>query len=101
MRYMILALLTVTHLGAIEGDIRTQPRNAKQEEVNDNVRLVNEVISRIKGRFNHYNVNVYAEDGIVTLRGTVGSSDDKRSIENEVQHIGGVTKVKNELQVKK
>lgn len=95
MKKVILSLLCLSfsYLGG-ESPIST-------EQSNENVRLLNEVLSTIKGHYNHFNVNVYVENGEVTLKGTVHSTEDKRQIEQDVQKLGGVKKIKNELDVVK
>lgn len=46
------------------------------------------------------NVKVKANDGIVTLTGTVQDKDDKALAADTVENLPGVTKVKNEIVVK-
>jgi osmotically-inducible protein OsmY len=96
-KIILLFCISFAYLGA-DFDIQGA---ASSEESNDNMRLVNKVLDRIKERYNGFNVNVYAENGEVTLRGTVKSNDDKNAIENEVKNIGGVKKVRNVLEVRK
>jgi osmotically-inducible protein OsmY len=45
-------------------------------------------------------IAVSADDGAVTLRGTVGSFREKREARKAAQRVYGVTKVHNELQVR-
>jgi osmotically-inducible protein OsmY len=45
-------------------------------------------------------IAVSADDGTVTLRGTVGSFREKREARKAAERVYGVTEVKNELQVK-
>jgi hyperosmotically inducible protein len=44
-------------------------------------------------------VNVDAKNGVVTLRGKVGTPDEKKAAEEVAKGIEGVTAVKNNLQV--
>ncbi|CDZ80707.1 periplasmic protein [Candidatus Rubidus massiliensis] len=44
------------------------------------------------------NVEIIAEEGVVTLRGQVNDSQEAKVIEEKVKRIPGVSKVKNELQ---
>jgi hyperosmotically inducible protein len=44
-------------------------------------------------------INVDANDGVVTLRGKVGSSEEKKTAEEVAKGIEGVTQVKNNLEV--
>jgi hyperosmotically inducible periplasmic protein len=50
---------------------------------------------RVAGR----NVRIDTQNGVLSLRGKVGSADEKRVVEEAVRNIDGVTSVKNELQV--
>jgi osmotically-inducible protein OsmY len=45
-------------------------------------------------------IAITADDGAVTLRGTVGSFREKRDAKNDAQNVYGVTSVKNELEVR-
>ena len=44
-------------------------------------------------------VEVIAIDGVVTLKGQVGSDDEKSNIENKIKNLHGVKKVDNQLTV--
>jgi osmotically-inducible protein OsmY len=45
-------------------------------------------------------IAVSADDGVVTLRGTIGSFREKRDAKKDAQRVYGVTSVKNELEVR-
>ena len=45
-------------------------------------------------------IGVFADDGVVTLRGTVGSFRQKREAKQDAERVYGVKRVANELQVK-
>jgi osmotically-inducible protein OsmY len=45
-------------------------------------------------------IAVSADDGVVTLRGTVGSFREKREAKQDVERVYGVKDVKNELEVR-
>src|SRR6266536_886262 len=45
-------------------------------------------------------IAVAADDGAVTLRGTVGSFREKREAKADAQHVYGVKNVKNNLEVR-
>lgn len=47
-----------------------------------------------------HNVKIVAKGGIVTLRGPVGSEDEKDRIEKLAQQVAGVASVENQLDVK-
>jgi osmotically-inducible protein OsmY len=46
-----------------------------------------------------HNVNISAQDGAVTLKGTVKSDDEKKAIEDKATEIAGAGKVTSELAV--
>jgi len=46
-----------------------------------------------------HNINITSQDGAVTLRGTVKSEDEKKSIEDKATEIAGQGKVTSELTV--
>lgn len=50
---------------------------------------------RVAGR----HITVDTRNGVVTLRGKVGSDDEKRAAEEVVKTVDGVTSVKNNLQI--
>lgn len=95
---IIIVLLAFASLGAV--DMRSMP-SIKDVTSTQDVKLLNEITDRLKGRFELYEINIYIEKGVVILAGTVSTYDEKRAIEQEVQKIGGVTKVRNKIQVKK
>ena len=46
-----------------------------------------------------HNVNITSQDGVVTLKGTVKSEDEKKAIEDKAAEIAGQGKVTSELTV--
>jgi hyperosmotically inducible periplasmic protein len=46
-----------------------------------------------------HNINIISQDGAVTLKGTVKSEDEKKSIEDKATEIAGQGKVTSELTV--
>jgi osmotically-inducible protein OsmY len=50
--------------------------------------------------FGARNVKVITHDGRVTLKGPVGSAEEKRSIEQKAEHLAGAEAVTSELEVK-
>jgi len=46
-----------------------------------------------------HNINITSQDGTVTLKGTVKSDDEKKSIEDKATEIAGQGKVTSELTV--
>lgn len=81
-------------------DPRSMP-SIKDVTSTQDVKLLNEISDRLKGRLELYEINIYVANGVVYLTGTVNSYDIKRAIEQEVQKIGGVTKIKNRIEVQK
>src|SRR5882672_12511299 len=51
-------------------------------------------------RIDNVAIAVEADDGVVTLRGTVGTFREKREARAAAERVYGVTSVKNELQVR-
>src|SRR5262245_15060739 len=51
-------------------------------------------------KVDHLAIAVAADDGVVTLRGTVGSFRQKREAKKDAERIYGVRDVKDELQVR-
>jgi osmotically-inducible protein OsmY len=47
------------------------------------------------------NVRITTVNGVVTLRGTVENNDEKAQVEELVKSLRGVTKVDNQLEIKK
>jgi hyperosmotically inducible periplasmic protein len=47
------------------------------------------------------NVEVNSTNGVVTLAGEVHNADERRAAENVARSVDGVTRVNNELQVKR
>jgi len=45
------------------------------------------------------NITVLANNGTVTLRGSVGSEQEKNDLAAKAQEVAGVTQVNNELEV--
>jgi osmotically-inducible protein OsmY len=46
-----------------------------------------------------HNVTIVSQDGMVTLRGTVKSDDEKKAVEDKATEIAGQGKVTSELTV--
>lgn len=95
----------VQHLGDVRINVNqegqdTQDKGKEESAQNDaNVRLLSAVKSAIQQSYHHYNINVHLSNGVVTLSGVVGSDQDKKAIEKDIQKINGVKKVENRLQV--
>jgi osmotically-inducible protein OsmY len=64
--------------------------------------LVGDVTNELfwEPRVDNVEVAVSADDGVVTLRGTVGSFRQKREAKSAAERVFGVKKVANELQVR-
>lgn len=62
-------------------------------------RVLNEILYLLRGSYSRYNLNVHIDDGVVTITGTVRSTDDLLDIQNAVQRIKGVKGVNNQLHV--
>lgn len=107
MKNAILALFTFAYLGAVDVETSKERDNfGKQghvvaDQAHENEWLVDRVLDHLKKHYHGFNVNVYVNEGEVTLKGTVRSAEDKQTIETEVKGMTGVTEVKNELEIKK
>jgi hypothetical protein len=77
--------------------------NGPQGYQRSNERIQEEANERLTqhGHLNASNVQVKADDGEVTLEGTVGSRRDKRMAEDAVDDISGVKDVHNHLRIDK
>ncbi len=64
-----------------------------------NADILRQIEERIKGSYGRYNINIRIVDGVVVLKGTVNTSQDKDNIEKMVRSISGVDKVNNKLEV--
>lgn len=62
-------------------------------------RVLQEVLSLLRGSYSRYSMNVHIDDGVVTISGTVRSTDDLLDIQNAVQRIKGVKGVNNQLHI--
>ncbi|HZR95155.1 MAG TPA: BON domain-containing protein [Gaiellaceae bacterium] len=76
-------------------------RNAKEAAMAEDAKLVEAVKEELiwEPRVDPAAVAVYAEDGRVTLRGSVGSPREKRDAGNAAARVLGVVSVDNELDV--
>lgn len=107
MKNAILAIFTFAYLGAfdletsIEREDFARQTHAIPDHTQENEKLLNQILNYIKNHYHGFNIIVYVNEGIITLKGMVKSDEDKDSIENEVKGFAGVHKVQNELQVKK
>ena len=48
---------------------------------------------------NAHNVKIITANGVVTLRGPVASSEEKTSIGAKAEHVKGVTRVDNQIEI--
>jgi len=48
---------------------------------------------------NAHNVNIITENGVVTLRGPVKSPAEKATIAAKAEHVAGVTRVDNQIEI--
>jgi len=98
-RYGGMSLAAEKDAGKADGSVKTAVKDVKGK-VNDSWVTAKTKIAlfadeRVKGR----QVDVDTKDGLVTLRGTVDSSDAKTAAEEIANRIDGVKGVQNELQV--
>ena len=67
--------------------------------LDQNDRIMRNVQDKLKGTYKNYNINIHVLDGVVTLTGSVKSSQDKLNIESDVSALKDVKKVDNKLEV--
>ena len=84
-------------------DQATEEGREKNNEVLSDAALTTKVHTALAndvGLRTMYSINVDSDKGVVTLKGRVDSADTKRRAEEVAKRVGGVSAVKNELQVK-
>jgi osmotically-inducible protein OsmY len=54
----------------------------------------------LKMSYKNYSINIHVLDGVVTVTGTVPTSQDKHNVEMDISGIKGVKKVVNNLEAK-
>jgi hyperosmotically inducible protein len=74
-----------------------QKSNKADRELTQKIRK--SVVSDKSLSMSAHNVKIISRDGMVTLRGTVKSDDEKKSIEDKATEIAGQGKVTSELTV--
>ncbi len=90
LRLSILALITAVAL----------PAGLFANDVDDNIEKSFKDSYVNRSQLRDSDVSVDAENGVVTLSGSVHNADQKRLAEDTVRGISGVTTVRNELKVK-
>ena len=101
---LVLAILAVTQAFAqMTNDQATEKGREKNTEFVSDATLTTKVHTALAndvGMRTMYTINVDSDKGAVTLKGRVDSADTKRRAEEVTKRVGGVTSVKNELEVK-
>ncbi len=105
MKLLLIALMAV----AAPAFGQTTNEQATEQGRQQNTELANDAVLTTKvhtalandvGLRTMYSINVDSDKGVVTLKGRVDSEDTKRRAGEVAKRVGGVTSVKNELQVK-
>jgi len=67
-----------------------------------NERIIEDACERLThhGQVDASGIEIEADNGVVTLKGTVGSRRQKRMAEDAVETVSGVRDVRNQLEVK-
>lgn len=82
-------------------NVRPTMTNVTEDTKSDeNDRVLREVQYKLKMSYKNYSINIHVLDGVVTLTGTVPTSQDKHNIEMDISGIKGVKKVVNNLEAK-
>jgi osmotically-inducible protein OsmY len=101
---LLSALLASTPAFAqMTNDQATEQGREKNTELANDATLTTKVHTALAndvGLRTMYSINVDSDKGVVTLKGRVDSEATKRRAEDVAKRVGGVSAVKNELQVK-
>ena len=74
-----------------------QKENRSDREITQNIR---QAIMKDKGLSTYaHNVKIITQNGNVTLRGPVGSEDEKATVESKANEVVGASHVKSEIQI--
>jgi osmotically-inducible protein OsmY len=88
----------------LRGAIGKSPDLPRPKETNEmsNDQLIDDVNAELfwDPKLDNASIAVSADDGMVTLRGTVGTFREKREAKKAAERVYGVVEVHNELQVK-
>ncbi len=60
-------------------------------------RILNEINDLLRRYYSGYNINIHINNGVVTVKGVVRSSNDILDIQNSLLRIDGVKSVDNQL----
>ena len=99
----VLLATTPTFAQQKSNDQATEEGRQKNTELANDATLTTKVHTALAndvGMRTMVSINVDSDKGVVTLKGKVDSADTKRRAEEVAKRVGGVTAVKNELQVK-
>lgn len=95
-----LSMLVLAFAGCQNSNNNKNPNNA----VNNNQSITDQVKSYINSIYNisldARNIKVTNDNGVVTLKGSVATQNEKTMIINFVQQLPGVNKVNDQLEVR-
>jgi osmotically-inducible protein OsmY len=81
--------------------VRPTMTNVTEDTKSDeNDRVMREIQYKLKMSYKNYSINIHVLDGVVTVTGTVPTSQDKHNVEMDISGIKGVKKVVNNLEAK-
>ena len=104
-----MKLLLIALMAAAPAFAQTTNEQATEQGRQQNTELASDAVLTTKvhtalandvGLRTMYSINVDSDQGVVTLKGRVDSEDTRRRAEEVAKRVGGVTSVKNQLQVK-
>ena len=101
--FLATLLAVAPALAQTTNDQATEQGRQQNTELADDAALTTKVHTALAndvGMRTMYSINVDSDKGVVTLKGRVDSADTKRRAEEVTKRVGGVSAVKNELQVK-
>jgi hyperosmotically inducible protein len=97
---LVLGTLLAAALGGRSSTVRADEAAPREQTVADDV-----ITTNIQGQYlattelRHVNVSVTTRNGVVTLTGTVPSSDLRRQAADMARHTGGVVRVDDQMRV--
>ena len=84
---------------------RDAPTAGQQSNNSDDVRITREIRQAVVEddslSTNAHNVKIITVKGVVTLRGPVKSADERTRIGSLAQHVSGVKKINNQIEITK
>lgn len=84
--------MNIEHSGATK-----QQYSATGGGTAEDQRILNDIGEALKSSYSRFNLNIYIDNGVVTIKGVVKSTNDILDIQNTILRIRGVKSVHNQL----